>query len=309
MNDQLNILLTQKIPVLTGLGEIQSTYQDFQNTLQETTQLLNQGYYLKKKEALKTDISFMHEIQDNTMRQRQLLLEDFALQQNEFRAKETLLNDKVIAPLEFNQDKGKIIAKEQTLEQQSAQLINNNINRHNKHKELLELEKNVVDLRQKFRSSLLALKSKVDEWVLNHIVTAPVTGKILFVSFLQENQLLTKGEQLFYIQPPQSSYYGELMAAQSGLGKIKTGQAVVIKVESYPSSEFGYLTGKVEYISNIATSKDSFLIKVTLPRGLKTNYGQTLLFRNSLYGQADVVTNNRRLIYRFFGQLNDHIKR
>ena len=52
----------------------------------------------------------------------------------------------------------------------------------------------------------------------------------------------------------------------------------MIKVESYPSNEFGYLTGRVNYISNLPNRQDSFLVKVDLPNGLQTNYKRTLSF-------------------------------
>jgi multidrug resistance efflux pump len=145
----------------------------------------------------------------------------------------------------------------------------------------------------------------VEEWIQQYVIIAPEKGKVLFTSFLQENQLLTSGQELFYLQPHQSLYYGQMLASQTGLGKIKTGQRVLIRVESFPSNEFGYLTGRVSYISTIPTARDSFLIKVDLPRGLETNYNKTIFFRNGLMAGAEVLTDNRRLFDRFLGQLKD----
>lgn len=114
---------------------------------------------------------------------------------------------------------------------------------------------------------------------------------------------------LTYIQPPQSLYYGLMLASQTGLGKIKTGQKVLIRVESYPSNEFGHLTGTVNYISNIPTETDSFLIKVDLPNGLQSNYNKTIFFRNNITAQAEVMTDKRRLLERFLGQFRTITKR
>ena len=100
-----------------------------------------------------------------------------------------------------------------------------------------------------------------------------------------------------------------MLVAQNGLGKIKTGQSIIIKMQSYPINEFGYLTGKVEYISDMPGKKDSFSIKVNLPHGLRTNYNQTILFRNNLLANAEIITDNRRLIDRFWGQLKEVIER
>lgn len=309
IKDSLEVLLTNQLPLFNELGEIQPTYQDFQSTLKETLQILADGYYQHKSHALQKDMLYLSALQTNTQKQKQLVKQDYELQQIEYKANELLAKEKVIAPLELNQNKSRVISKEQGLEQISAQLINNNLLEQNKKKEILELQKYVIDQQQKFRSALFMLKSKIAEWMQQYIIIAPENGKVLFTSFLQENQLLAYEQELFYIQPLRSSYYGQMMASQIGLGKIKIGQKVLIRVESYPSNEFGYLTGIVNYISAMPTSKDSFLIKVDLPQGLQTNYKKTIYFRNNLIAGAEVITDSRKLFDRFWGQLKNITKR
>jgi multidrug resistance efflux pump len=305
LRDSLEIVLNKSFPAFDQLGGIQGAYEDFQGTLKETIQLLANGYYQQKKKALQRDLYYLTAIQTNTREQQDLIKQDVDLQQKEYVANESLAKDKVIAPLELNQNKSKVIGKQQSLAQMNAQMINNSIAEQAKRKEMLDLQKYVTDQQLKFRSSLFTLKSKVEEWIQQYVIIAPEKGKVLFTSFLQENQLLTSGQELFYLQPHQSLYYGQMLASQTGLGKIKTGQRVLIRVESFPSNEFGYLTGRVSYISTIPTARDSFLIKVDLPRGLETNYNKTIFFRNGLMAGAEVLTDNRRLFDRFLGQLKD----
>lgn len=203
----------------------------------------------------------------------------------------------------MNQYKSKLIAKEQSLKQLNAQLTNSDISSHSKEKEILDLQKQVTDQQQEFHSSLLDLKSQVEKWIQQYVLTASEDGKVLFVSSLQENQLIGNGQELFYIQPEQTKFYAELMAGQQGFGKIKMGQQVMIKAGSYPSNEFGYLAGTVNYISNIPNRRDSFLINVDLHNGLQTNYGKTIFFRNGLSANAEIITDNRKLFDRLAGQL------
>jgi HlyD family secretion protein len=192
-----------------------------------------------------------------------------------------------------------------SLQQMDAQMINNDMAIHNKQKEILELYKFIADQAQKFRTSLLNLKSRLEEWRQRYIVTATENGKVLYASFLQENELINNNQELFYVQPEQSQFYGRLSVSQSGLGKVKPGQKVLIRMDSYPSSEFGYLTGYVDFIPAIPNPRDSFLIKVVLPNGLHTSYNKRIFFRNNLSGQAEVITNNRRLLERVMGGLKD----
>jgi multidrug resistance efflux pump len=305
----IEILLSKPLPLLNELGEVQSSYQDFQNNMQETMQVLANGYYQKKKQALAKDIKYQQMLQKNLEKQKSLQLKDYALQKNEHDAKQQLAAERVIAPLEFNQDKSKLLGKEQSLEQMASQLINSDVAKHNKNKELLDVQKYVTDQKQKFQSALLNLKSKIEEWKQSYIITAPEDGKLEFASFLQENQLLSNGQELFFVQPPGSKYYAEMKAGQNSLGKIKPGQKVLIRLESYPSTEFGYIDGTISYISNRPNERDSFLVKVELPAGLKTNYDKEIFFRNNLSASAEIIADDRRLIDRLFGQLRDIIKR
>lgn len=120
---------------------------------------------------------------------------------------------------------------------------------------------------------------------------------------------VTTEELVFYIQPGNSAYYLELMVAQKGFGKIKNGQKVIVRVDGYPSEEFGTLSARINYVSPIPNRSDSFALKANLQNGLQTNYGKLILGNNSLTAHVDIITDNRRLIDRFMGQLRQTFKR
>lgn len=303
------IISSQSLPLLTNLGELQSTYQEFQNTFKETLQILGGGYYQKKRSALEQDLQYLGTLKNNATNQKQILQQDQALQQKEYNAYEQLAKDKVIAPLELNQYKSKLLAKDQSLQQTEAQITNSDIGSHNKRKEMLDLEKTVQDQQQKFRSSLFTLKSHIEEWIQRYIIISPENGRVEFVSFLQENQLLSAGQHLFFIQPPKTDYYAEMKAGQAGFGKIRNGQKVILRLHGYPSPEFGYIEGNVSYISNLPNERDSFIIKIDLPGGLTTNYKKSVFFRNNLSASAEIIADDRRLIDRLFGQLEQIVRR
>jgi multidrug efflux pump subunit AcrA (membrane-fusion protein) len=307
--NKYDILISEPMPQLADLGELQVNYQSFENEFAETKQILNGGYYVKKRNALQKDVQFLITLKNNSSQQKELLERDKQLQQKEYDAYETLARDKVVAPLELNQYKSKLLAKDQGLQQMNVQITSSDINRHNKEKELLELQKTVADQQQKFHSALLDLKSQIEKWLQQYVLVASEEGKVLFVSSLQENEMISNGQQLFFIQPDATNVYAELMAAQNRFGKIKNGQRVMIKPESFPSNEFGYIIGKISYISNIPNRRDSFLIKADLPKGLKTNYNKDIFFSNDLSARAEIITDNRKLFDRLTGQLKQFFER
>ena len=304
-----DILEEKSLPVFENLGELQADYQRFQNEWKLTKQTLTGGYYKKKLGALQKDMQYLTVLKENIYRQQKLQEQDQHLQQKEYKAYEKLAEEKVIAPLELNQYKSKLLAKDQSMEQIGAQLTNNEVSSHAKQKEILETQKQVTDQQQNFYSSLLEMKSEIEKWIHNYVLSAPEEGKLFYVTALSENQFVSNGQSLFYVEPEQTNYYAELTAGQKGFGKIKKGQQVRIKIESYPDAEFGYLTGKVTYIAGMPNRRDSFLIKADLPNGLQTNYHKSIFFRNNLSANAEIITLNRRLIERLFNQLNQAWKR
>ena len=117
------------------------------------------------------------------------------------------------------------------------------------------------------------------------------------------------GELIFIIIPTKNnSFIGKIKAPAANSGKIKKGQRVQIKLLNYPSDEFGELNGKVLSISQIPNLEGNYLIDVELPQDLKTTYDKKIAFRQEMKGTADIVTEDLRLIERFFYQLRNIIK-
>jgi multidrug resistance efflux pump len=135
------------------------------------------------------------------------------------------------------------------------------------------------------------------------VLIAPEAGQVGYIRFLQVNQLVAQDQELFYVQPPATDYYAELAISQKGIGKIRNGQQVILKVEGYPDEEYGYLKGVVNYISEMPGKSDSFWIKVNLPQQLKTNYNKEIAFRNNLLARAQVITDDKKLFDRMIGVL------
>ncbi|MEJ5994052.1 hypothetical protein WG904_06410 [Pedobacter sp. Du54] len=71
---------------------------------------------------------------------------------------------------------------------------------------------------------------------------------------------------------------------------------------------------KTIYLSTntIKTEKgdvENFMVTVNFPNQLKTNYGPKLDVKLDTKGSAEIVTNDRRLIERFFDNLKYAVKK
>ena len=89
----------------------------------------------------------------------------------------------------------------------------------------------------------------------------------------------------------------------SNSGKISPGEKVLIKLDNYRYQEYGIVEGRVQNIAFAPDDKGNYYVDVTLPKGLKTSYHRNLAFDKELKGNAEIVTQDLRLIERIFYQM------
>lgn len=299
--------IVQVIPTATNsLGELQSAYQVFVQAFSTFSNYLSNGFYLRKKGMLGNDMGYLQKLHSTLLQQRSLLKQDLLLTDTTFKAHEILKTGKVISAMDLRNEKSKLLAKEMTLPQISATILSNEGQQNEKRKEIAELENQIQQQKTVFVQALNTFKSQVDDWKKKYLLVAPTDGKIIFASFLQENQQLKQGQVICFVNPGNSDYYVEILIPQYNFGKIKTGQEVLIKFQAYPYQEFGSVKGKIDFISK-APSDSGYLAKVVLPEGLVTNYKKQVLYRTGLSAQADIITDRRRLLERFFSSVRGRL--
>ncbi len=309
LGHKIESLSAYPIPKPNNLGELQKAFYDFHNNYFKITQTLEGGVYEQKKQFLNDDLAYIDEQLQVLSKQKELAGEDYALQKKDFEAEEHLANQRLIAPLELGQQKSKLIAKAGALKNIETQILDQKRNQLNKRREAIELQKESDDYQQQFGVALFNFKNEIEKWVAKYIVSAPETGQLQYITSLQENQFISEGQELFYIAPTNSKFYAEIIANQSGFGRLKEKQEVIIKLDSYPSNEFGYIHGSIKSISPFPLRDSSFVIQVNLPEGMKTNYGKVLPFKNNLHGKAGIVTENKRLFERFVSTIYKALER
>ena len=75
------------------------------------------------------------------------------------------------------------------------------------------------------------------------------------------------------------------------------GQEANLKMDLYPYQEYGVLKGVVSNISLSSVDK-GYLIYFDLPKGLTSSAGYDFAFAETMYGQAEIITKDKRLISR-----------
>jgi multidrug resistance efflux pump len=291
-----------------SLGELQAPYQSFIQTFITFRDFLNSGFYLRKKAMLLTDMSNTQKLHSIFETQKDLLTQDLSLSQQTLNANDTLAAERVISRLDYRNEKSKLLSKKMTLPQINATIVTNESQQNEKKKEIADLENQIIVQKNTFIQALHTLQSQIESWEFKYLLKAPVTGKLSFTGFFQENQEIKAGQKIFYVLPSNSNYFVEMIIPQYNFGKVKAGQKVLLKFQAYPNQEYGSVEGTIEHI-NTLPSDSGYLAKVILPNGLITNYKKHLQYKYGLFAQAEIITQNMRLLERFYNNLSQQIKR
>jgi hypothetical protein len=189
-----------------------------------------------------------------------------------------------------------------------AELISNDIavlGLENRISELqLELVKRETSLGLKARNSLRNLVNNVKKWKETYLLESPIQGRVAHLQVWDDNQYVKLGDPVFAVTPFTENMVGKMELPPFGSGKVKIGQRVNIRLENYPSEEFGFLIGKVKSISSLPAN-GSLILYATLPQGLKTSYNKKLEFKQEMRGQTEIITEDLRLLERVFNQFRE----
>lgn len=292
---------TLKLTPFEHLGDVQDSYQVFRQQLVQLNSLFGKGYYNKKIELLNRDISGLTTMNLYLKSQYEVYERDAILAENEFILNQKLFEDNVIAKLDLDREESKMLAKKHPPKNIKTSILNNEAQIRIKEKEIIDLDKQIFEQKESFKQSTNTLGSNISAWMNRYVLKAPASGKLLFSYNLQEKENVESNREMFQVFENSKIYVGTLIIPQENSGKIKIGQHVLIKFHSYPFEEYGIVEGRISSLPQISTEDNHLLFALTeLPNGLKTNHNVTIAYNYGMTANAEIVTEDLRLIERIF---------
>ncbi|MEJ2879804.1 HlyD family efflux transporter periplasmic adaptor subunit [Pedobacter sp. GR22-6] len=292
-------------PQSVNLGEIQSDYESFYISYLNSKATEKEGVYSKRRAVLVEELA-------NTDAQAIYINETFNLQKKELALAEEeyekykiLADKKVLSQMELQVKEASLLAKRQTIPQMEISLIANRSSVLLKTKELSEVENQMLEESKKFLQALNSFISIAESWKKTYVVSSGSRGKLIYGAFLQEGQLIQNGQELFYSYGLDEEFYGEMLIHQQSSSKVHLGQRVLIKVQSYPYQEYGYLDGKVSYISDIALQDSVFYSKVKIIRCAQDSI---IKLKPGIHAEAEIITEDKSIFYRILKNLTKSLK-
>ncbi|HEX7757526.1 MAG TPA: HlyD family efflux transporter periplasmic adaptor subunit, partial [Niabella sp.] len=294
----------EKIPDLykehfKNLGNIQAAYQTYTTALQQFTDYYINGFYNRKKQMLLHNMTSISKMSNELDKQKNLELKDSQIADNTFKMYERLYKEKVISLSEYRQEESRLINNQKSIPQINSSILSNQNQQRDQLKDLEQLDHDIAQQKMTFEQSLQTLKSSIDEWKRQCIVTAPVDGTLVYALPVQQNQFVEQGKLLAYVNPGDNNSHMFVYLAQGNLGKIDTGMQVQLRFDAYPYQEAGFVIGHLNYISRIS-SDSGYLSTIRLDNGLQTNIKKNIEYKNGLKATALIITRDMRLLQRLY---------
>ncbi|MDH6252198.1 multidrug resistance efflux pump [Chryseobacterium sp. H1D6B] len=290
------------------LGELQGDYNSFAKAFQDEELFTRLRPYAPENLAASQSLS-EYRVRITTLKQQKSLEQaKYDLTKKNYQRYQELFNQGVIASMELENEKIKYLQAQQNLENITISLsqMEESISNLNKTKSgtAINTEKDKINYSSQTLQLFEQLRKSLKQWEQNYLVISSTEGVASFQQFFGENQFIKTGDAILSILPKnKENIVGRMSVPAANSGKIATGEKVLIKLDNYRFQEYGIVEGRVQNISLSPDEKGNYYVDVILPKGLKTSYNKTLTFDKELRGNAEIVTQDLRLIERFFYQI------
>lgn len=290
------------------LGELQSDYNSFAKAFQDETLFTRLQPYAPENLAANQSLSEYRLRIATTKQQKKLEQAKYELTRKSYQRSQELFNQGVISSMELENEKIKFLQSQQNLENINISLsqMEEGISNINKTKSgtAINTEKDKITYSSQTLQLFEQLRKSLKQWEQNYLIISNTNGIASFQQFFGENQFIKAGEIILSILPEnKEQLVGRMAVPATNSGKIVSGEKVLIKLDNYRYQEYGIVEGKVQNISLSPDKDGNYYVDVLLPKGLKTSYNKTLIFDKELKGSAEIVTEDLRLIERFFYQM------
>lgn len=289
------------------LGEIEADFYAFKVALLKYSQLQN-GHNDYKHSLTMLDLQI--EANAISIKNREELLESYVVEKdiNSFYLKSDsdLYMKSIITKDEFDRSniqyietQNKILSMKQEIDQAESSMVQNIIKRN----QLVDDINNAQDeAKTSLNNALYKLMIQIRNWEKTYVFIAPNDCEAEFANLITEGTFVTAGEPIFNIIYRNNSYFGVAVLPSDGAGNVTEKDSVNLKMMLYPYQEYGSLKGFVERISMNPIEK-GYLVYINIPNGLKSDNNHILSFAEAMYGQAEIITTKKKLIFMLFNKL------
>lgn len=290
-----------------GINELKPALVQVNTTLEAYQNFIKTDRHQALIASRETQIAQYKVRKDLLSKKSDIIAQDKAFEVALIKTQETLLNQDVVAPQEFEISKRKVLAQDLASLENITDLNALDLNIETLKREKLELSSqfdfNRLNFVNAIKEALRLLETELKAWELKYLLKANVAGRCVYKEYFNDYRFARQGEKIFSLIPKDDTpYFAQLKLPIQGAGKVTETQEVYVKLSNYPFMEYGVLKGKVSAISALPFD-NHYNVQVHFPPDLITTYGDTLLPQPLMHGIGEIIVERKSLYERISEQV------
>ncbi|MEQ9440989.1 MAG: HlyD family efflux transporter periplasmic adaptor subunit [Cyclobacteriaceae bacterium] len=298
------------------LGTLQQQYAQFQEKAEGYRFYQHFTPHFQEQKSIGQQLQRYQELLNQKQHHVSLLKQKIALAEKDYHRNKQLHHSQTIADKTLEASAAQWLETKESYEILLSEISQLKVNQAGLRREWQQLQTKHSKEGEQLRTSLLSAKETllagIAAWEELYLLRASQSGKISFSDFWSEQQVVQDGQTVMSILPvydttDELSMIGQIRVSVVNSGKIKKGQRVDIYLANYPYTEYGSVRGMVKDISALP-KQGYYNLTVDLPNKLMTEFGYSIPFQQRLQGDAEIVTNNLRLLERLFYRVREVVQ-
>lgn len=219
----------------------------------------------------------------------------------------SLYEKNAVAKHEYLSQEQRFIEVENQLEEQQSKL-------NELRASLIQVEQHYQEFVESYQRDILTQLRKHNESVNQLIpevekakqrqqfteIRSPINGTVQQLQTYTIGGVVTTAQPLMVIVPIEDQLEVEAMISNKDIGFIKKGQEVILKVDAFPYTRYGHITGKVKNISFDAIKDEKlglvFIATVSMERNTLNVEGEKIPLLAGMTISAEIKTGNRSVM-------------
>ncbi len=227
-----------------------------------------------------------------------------------------MLNKKIISKVQYEQIRANYLRNQEGLERAEDEIIATQVQIKDLKNKIgqadIQKYQNASELKLQLLATYKELLANIASWEQRYAIVSPIDGEVEFLQFWTNEQFVNTGQELFSVVANNNKnvLHGEVILPAIGLGKVKAGQQALIYLNDYPSDEYGIVEGQITKLSAVSSVSrnpnggvmylNMAQVELKYNKELRIDHDVKLAFKPSMKGQVSIVTEDKRLLQRFF---------
>ena len=289
-----------------ALGDLQGAWLLFLKNIEDLKQYLGLNALQEQIDGIEERLARYEYLNGKLYDLSDMMKEEFQVVKRRYEIDSTLYAQQFITPSDYSIAQESFLKAKRSFESNEIDLVNSEIQVSQLRASMIQLQltrsEQLGNYLRAIEASLNELQAGCETWKQNYLLESPVAGKISMIDYWSDFQYANAGDEILVIVPQSTEIVGFVYVPIAGSGKVKPGQTVNIRFDNYPSEQYGMVQGIVSSIS-LVPREEQYTVRILIPNGLVTHYGNRLPFKQEMRGSADIVTEDLKLFDRIFSQL------